>query len=270
MRLPQLGPVLAVTAIFITSSFSLQQRAVPPAGVIPGPRKFQQSDQRPKYFQEPGWDENLVHYDIRYYTGAPVSYDKRADTLYDLIRAFLTTAREKNIETWIAHGTLLGWWWNGKMLPWDWDLDVQVSVSTLNWMGDHLNMTIHNYTSVSIDENGNEIEVVRQYLLDVNSNIDERTRGNGENVIDARFIDTSTGLFIDITGLAETNPQQGPGIWSCKNNHRYLTKDIYPLRETIFEGVPALIPYAFHKVLTAEYSSRALTKTMYEGYVLLF
>ena len=32
-----------------------------------------------------------------------------------MIRAYLTFFRENNMDTWIAHGTLLGWWWNGKV-----------------------------------------------------------------------------------------------------------------------------------------------------------
>jgi hypothetical protein len=35
-----------------------------------------------------------------------------------MIRAYLMTFNELGLETWIAHGTLLGWWWNGKILPW--------------------------------------------------------------------------------------------------------------------------------------------------------
>jgi hypothetical protein len=148
-------------------------------------------------------------------------------------------------------------------MPWDWDLDTQVSSSTLTWLGDNLNMTFHNYTGTGADG----IEVHREFLLDVNPNSADRLRGDGQNVIDARWIDTRNGLFIDITGLAETNPSMQPGIWSCKNFHRYRTRDIYPLRETEFEGVPALIPYSFDRILTEEYSARALTKTEHEGYV---
>ncbi|KAH8820557.1 LicD family-domain-containing protein [Xylogone sp. PMI_703] len=221
---------------------------------------------RDKYFNEPGGGYDLGHYDIRYFTGEAVSYEKRGETLRHLIRAYLTSFRERNIETWIAHGTLLGWWWNGKIMPWDWDLDVQVSSATLDWLGQNLNMTMHNYTSVAPDENGKDVETVHQYLLDVNPNGVERTRGDGLNVIDARFIDISTGLFIDITALSETNPSGAPGVWSCKNYHRYLTNDLYPLRETVFEGVPALVPYAFDKILTEEYGKQALTKTLHEGH----
>ena len=122
-------------------------------------------------------------------------------------------------------------------------------------------MTIHNYKSVGDDGT----EVNRDYLLDINPNNVDRVRGDGMNVIDARWIDVRNGLFIDITGLSETNPSTQPGVWSCKNFHRYRTRDLYPLRETVFQGVPALVPYAFDKILTEEYSARALTKTYHEG-----
>jgi hypothetical protein len=54
------------------------------------------------------------HYDIRYFKGV-VTFEERTETLKHMVRAYLTTFREKGIETWIAHGTLLGWWWNGKV-----------------------------------------------------------------------------------------------------------------------------------------------------------
>ncbi|KAI6716748.1 hypothetical protein JHW43_000700 [Diplocarpon mali] len=217
-----------------------------------------------KYFHEPGGGDDLGHYDVRYYTGAPVTYAQRGDTLYHLIRSYLSVFRERNIETWIAHGTLLGWWWNGKIMPWDWDLDTQVSGATLAWLGAHLNMTLHNYTAADPDDGR---PVVRQYLLDVNPFAAERVRGDGQNVIDARWIDVRNGLFIDVTGLSETNPSAQPGVWSCKNYHRYRTADLYPLRQTEFEGVPALVPYSFDRILKEEYSARVLTKTKHEGHL---
>lgn len=242
---------------FADTSVELLKRAGGPTTPPQQPRPD------PKYFHEPGGNDILGHYDIRYYQGQPVSYEVRGDTLHHMVRAYLTTFRERNVETWIAHGTLLGWWWNGKILPWDWDLDVQVSASTLTWLGDNMNMTMHNYSFVAEDGT----ETTREYLLDINPNSKERVRGDGMNVIDARWIDVRNGLFIDITGLSETNPSTQPGVWSCKNYHRYRTRDLYPLRETIFEGVPALVPYSFDKILTEEYSGRALTSTFHEGYV---
>ncbi|RDW95304.1 hypothetical protein BP5796_01067 [Coleophoma crateriformis] len=215
-----------------------------------------------KYFKEPGGDDALGHYDNRYYTGNQVGYDEHRNSLRYLIRAYLTVFREHNIETWIAHGTLLGWWWNGKIMPWDPDLDVQVSASTLVWLGKNMNMTFHDYVGRS--PSGEEVH--RRYLLDINPYSVERVRGDGMNVIDARFIDTSNGMFIDITGLSETNPGSQPGVWSCKNYHRYRTRDLYPMRETVFEGVPATVPYSFDKILIEEYSQKALTTTSFHGH----
>lgn len=67
-----------------------------------------------KYFHEPGNDDILGHYDVRFFT-APVSDSERAETLTHMIRAYLEFFDENELETWIAHGTLLGWWWNGKV-----------------------------------------------------------------------------------------------------------------------------------------------------------
>lgn len=67
-----------------------------------------------KYFHEPGRDDILGHYDSRYFT-EPVDDAERADVLTHMIRAYLNFFNENELETWIAHGTLLGWWWNGKV-----------------------------------------------------------------------------------------------------------------------------------------------------------
>jgi hypothetical protein len=39
------------------------------------------------------------------------------------------------------------------------------------------------------------------------------------------------------------------------------------MRESIYEGVPAKIPYAYDKILTQEYQQKALVLTEYEGYI---
>lgn len=147
------------------------------------------------------------------------------------------------------------------MLPWDWDIDTQVSGASLAYLGEHLNRTIHEYTSPDSDP-----PVTREYLLDINPHSVDRQRGNGLNIIDARWIDIRNGLYIDITGLSETLPDEMPGVWSCKNFHRYKTTDLYPMRETMYEGVVAKVPYAYDSILTQEYQNKALVVTEYEGY----
>ena len=69
-----------------------------------------------KYFHEPGGSELANHYDSRYEHGI-LSYEEKQDTQVHLMRAYLDFFKKNNLETWLAHGTLLGWWWNGKVWP---------------------------------------------------------------------------------------------------------------------------------------------------------
>ncbi|OAL01848.1 hypothetical protein IQ06DRAFT_128878 [Phaeosphaeriaceae sp. SRC1lsM3a] len=222
-------------------------------------RRDDASEEALKYFHEPGRDEPLAHYDRRYFSGI-VTDAERTDTQVHMVRAYLSFFRERKLETWIAHGTLLGWWWNGKRLPWDLDLDTQVSNATLHQLGQQYNQTRYEYKS---PDDG----ILRTYLLDVSPWIWERVNGDGFNVIDARWIDTWNGLYIDITGLSETDPDSRPGVWSCKNNHEYETEELYPMRDTMFEGVQAKAPFEYEKILKDEYQPSALTRTEYNGYV---
>jgi hypothetical protein len=263
----RLSNLVAAGALLLTAVLSAPSEIIeriPPrvgASNFNKPNGPQPAKPDTKYFHEPGLDDELGHYDARFFKKA-VPEEERGDRLQHLIRSYLLAFRERNIETWIAHGTLLGWWWNGKIMPWDRDLDVQVSAATLTWLGETLNMTYHNYTFTS----PTGVEETRVYLLDINPHHTDRLRGDAQNVIDARWVDITNGLFVDITGLSETYPATQPGVWSCKNFHRYRTRDLYPLRETVFEGVQALVPYSFDKILTDEYSKRALTKTLHEGH----
>ncbi|MCJ1391431.1 hypothetical protein MMC18_004295 [Xylographa bjoerkii] len=216
-----------------------------------------------KYFHEPGSDDLLGHYDTRYF-GELLSYEGKRDAQVHMMRAYLEIFQRMGIETWIAHGTLLGWWWNGKMLPWDWDIDTQISESTLEYLAKNVNHTLHTYTAASSTLHTDPI--TRTYLLDVNSHWKERERGNGFNIIDARWIDVRSGLYIDITALSETNPDVLPGLLSCKNLHRYHVKDLYPMRETMYEGVLAKVPYNYDLVLVEEYHEAALVTTEFEGH----
>lgn len=59
-------------------------------------------------------DAKLSHYDRRYFQGI-VTDAERTDTQSHMMRAYLNFFRENSMDTWIAHGTLLGWWWNGKV-----------------------------------------------------------------------------------------------------------------------------------------------------------
>jgi hypothetical protein len=168
-------------------------------------------------------------------------------------------------------------------MPWDFDLDVQVSGATLAELAARHNGSVHEYTyweeqprsdaeqqqqqQQQSDGDGAvvEVEKYKMYLLDINPSYAEVGRRQGQNVIDARWIDLDTGMFVDITALVEREPASQPGVWSCKNYHRYKTQDLWPLRETEFEGVPALVPFEFEKILVDEYGEKSLVVTEWEG-----
>jgi hypothetical protein len=66
------------------------------------------------------------------------------------------------------------------------------------------------------------------YLVEVNPRYTIRGTGDKLNVIDARWIDTETGLVIDVsTGRANyTARAQGvKGALMCKDKHHYLVSD---------------------------------------------
>lgn len=216
-----------------------------------------------KYFHEPvghelGADDRLGHYDVRYFHGM-VTEEERAESLHHMVIALLDFFRENELETWIAHGTLLGWWWNGELLPWDWDVDTQVLDITLARMAREFNRTVTSYTST-------DKKFTRKYLLDINPWAYFRDRGPGHNIIDARWIDTRNGLYVDITALSRFNPDKEPHLWECKNGHMYRTNDLYPLRQSKFEGTKALVPFRYQEILTEEYTVRALTQTNFQNH----
>ena len=43
-------------------------------------------------------------------------------------------------------------------------------------------------------------------------------------------------------------------------------RDLFPLRESLFEGQPVKIPYDYTKLLSEEYGKTALTRTEYHGH----
>ncbi|ODA78074.1 hypothetical protein RJ55_06677 [Drechmeria coniospora] len=214
-----------------------------------------------KYFTEPCCSYQLGHYDKRYFK-AKLDYKEYRPVLRDLIRSYLITMDAYGVETWLAHGTLLGWWWNGQIMPWDTDLDVQVSNATMNWMGTRLNRTEHVY---NVTNTGPGKPDERTYMLDVNPHHVELARGNGHNIIDARWIDTTSAMFIDITSVRQRNPSK-PGLFACKNHHNYQSQDLWPMRISEFEGIRARIPYNFEGILTKEYGAKCLVAEEYSGH----
>ena len=143
-------------------------------------------------------------------------------------------------------------------------MDMQVTHPTLMRLATEFNNSVYEYTTADSDP-AIQPPITRSYLLDINPAYIERVKGNGKNIIDARWIDMRNGMYIDITGVSEARPEKFPGVWSCKNEHNYTMMDLFPLRDSMFEGMIARVPYAYVRILTEEYQEKALVTTDYEG-----
>lgn len=164
-----------------------------------------------KYFHESTFS---YHYDGRF-ADSEVPYVERKKVLANLVSAYLSTFEDIGVETWIMHGSLLGWWWNKKILPWDTDIDVQVSEESMTFLANYYNMTVYHYQTPRIPEG-------RDYMLEINPHHSNRELSDKANVIDGRWVDTESGLFIDITAVRKNpNHPAGPDMLYCKDGHEY-------------------------------------------------
>lgn len=101
-------------------------------------------------------------------------------------------------------------------MPWDSDIDVQMTNATVHMLASYYNMTIHTF-DISEDEKKN-------YMLEVNPKYTDPSYGDTLNVIDARWIDIETGLFIDITAV-RPHPSK-KGIMCSKDQHEEKVRPI--------------------------------------------
>lgn len=216
-----------------------------------------------KYFHEYDRGENADHVDYRFYrTG--IFPAERTIILHHLFRAWSKFSQEEGIVSWIAHGALLGWYWNGLHMAWDTDIDIQMSAAEMDRIARKYNNTLVVDFSEEYDDDKNSGIIKTgpdgkrrkrltsgRYLLEISNRYVDRGKGNGENLIDARFIDITSGAYIDITALAQSGFNET--MYGCKNLHFYTMDEIYPLRQTLYEGSPTYVPNNVVGVLRKEY-----------------
>ena len=223
-----------------------------------------------KFFHESKFNS---HYDGRF-AKEELAHDERAFHLRLLVKSYMETMGIIGIRTWIMHGCLLGWWWNGRIMPWDSDVDVMVDERSIAQLGNWWNMTVHHFAAKDLGLTGYANDEVKKYLLEVNPNYTNISTRDEHNVIDARWIDTSTGLYIDITtvhvapvpsGDFDSEEDDDLELYT-KDQHAYAHSQISPLRTTTFESVIVQIPYGYAELLSEEYGPEALTNTWFNGY----
>jgi len=185
------------------------------------------------HFKAPNWEGHL---DARW--AKRITLAERKLALRLLFQKWTEFCRLNNLFSWLAHGTLVGWSWNHKNLPWDNDLDLQTTYQ-------HLITEMVKYNTTIFD---------KRYWFETNRLVNLKIRfTQRSNFIDARFIDMQNGLYIDLTALARDSTM-GNRL-QCKSPHHYAHSDIFPLIQTTFEGVPAWRPHRTMEVLLKEYKS---------------
>lgn len=252
-------------------------------------------DDPPKFFHEASllksYKENWLgeHYDWRFFNGLTVGKSEQMISLHKLIKAYLEFCINEGLVTWIAHGSLLSWYWNGLVFPWDTDLDVQMPIGELNKLAEHFNQSL---VIELISKNGH-FNGMGKYFIDISSSITYREKGNGNNNIDARFIDVDTGLYVDITGLSITNTprpsrfeylepkfadvsgqenfnaNQKHGLANCRNKHFIKIDEIEILRPIHFQNQLTYIPTNFLIMINNEYDLELITEKNYRDYIYL-
>lgn len=204
-----------------------------------------------KYFKELPYKN---HIDRRF--GKPnLKFTKNfiINNLYFLLKKLSDICKENDIKLVIAHGTLIGHYFNKKVLPWDDDIDVVL-----------VGESIQKFIKLNTKELSNQY-----FLLDINPNCINRNINDRKNVIDARLISKQFGFFIDITFLTLNKFMSGKNkktIVNCKSPHYYDINDILPLKEDKFNGIDIFVPNNIEKVLISEYGINVL-KPKYKNWI---
>lgn len=137
-----------------------------------------------------------------------------------------------------------------------------MSVDTLRFLSHFYNMTIFQFKVPYQTEK-------KRYQLEINPGFVNEGAYDKFNVIEARWIDTITGLFIDITSVRPNETARALGIegaLKCRDKHNYLEKDLFPLRDGTFENTPVKIPLQYIYLLEEEYTKASLTRQQWENH----
>jgi len=87
----------------------------------------------------------------------------------------------------------------------------------MTFLANYYNMTVFHYKTPRIPEG-------RDYMLEINPHHTNRDMADKLNVIDGRWVDTYSGLFIDITTVRKYNDPPGHNredLVYCKDGHEY-------------------------------------------------
>lgn len=238
------------------------------------------------------------HHDWRFFNGLTIHTDPQVVVLHRLMKNYLQFCRVHGLLTWIAHGSLLLWYWNGMSFPWDADTDTQMPIRDLHRLGREFNqsLVIENIGHDYFGANPSDVKFngMGAFFIDVSNSVTHRDKGNGNNNIDARFIDIQTGFYVDITGLSvseerapsrydyifelmpekkkiaekagsETAKNVQKQTYNCRNRHFSSLDELSPLVMTSVQNQIGWVPKYFGMNLVDEYRLNGLVKNSFES-----
>lgn len=217
-----------------------------------------------RYFKYPWIYTDVLHgksHHIAYpFFKRYISDRERQSVLHHIARAWFQFAEVNGFASWINHGSLLGWTFNGLNMPWDTDIDIQMPIAQVDRLGRFFNRSL-------IMENprfGNG-----RYWLEVAPTYTRQ--GNGRNFIDARFIDIHSGLYIDISALSHDEPITKLDDLSsisvhCKNWNEQTLDELLPIRHTYFEGASVYIPHKVKQPLMEKYGPNVFEQFHFQNH----
>ena len=232
-----------------------------------------------KFFKE---KLNNSHLDLQY--GKQSNNLNTHAELKNILKEFTKICVSKDIKPIVMHGSLIGWYFNRKILPWDNDIDIVL-----------MGKSINNFKKIDNFENDDVI-------IKVNPNSENRGLDQN-NKIDGRIISKKNGVFIDITFLYQslddnfkknifrylsisketknpymkanyenklkymvksisvTDDYQYTNFVNCKSPHYYDIKHILPLKKETFEDCEIFVPSNVKECLYQEYGHQVFKPT---------
>ncbi|CEP63146.1 uncharacterized protein LALA0_S07e03422g [Lachancea lanzarotensis] len=206
--------------------------------------------------------------DSRFFSGLIDDHWQRQRIFNALIRNWLRFTESENLTSWIAHESLHGYLFTGSRFPWSLSNSFQMPLHDLNLLAKYFNQSLVVAPAT---------ESIGRYFIDIQPFIASRDNRDGVNNVDARFIDIDSGFFIDIFGLGySSHPSENMrlqnhfgldhggrrdiesfnrenGILSERNGKNFLLSEIFPLRLSMYHGLPARVPFSTLTILKDEY-----------------
>ncbi|KAJ3200263.1 hypothetical protein HK099_002747 [Clydaea vesicula] len=186
-------------------------------------------------------------------------YKKRSETLMEISKNYFEFSKKIDFISWLAHKNLLSWHFNKKVFPWEEKLNFQTSFKEIE--------KLLPYNQTKVGKNG-------RYLLDLNPYYNKKYEESKKpkdrlNKVDGRFIDTYTGLFLDLSVVTNLKNEfkdfeleDIPDfVTFCKTPHYYTYDDIFPLINTTFNGIEGFYrPHYYMDILKKEFGPNLIDK----------